>query len=122
MKRVRRDGLTLLVFEHLEQAGLVCAISTLPIDVREPEGARRFVKAAGLDPDQIATARQNGARWHEVLKRMRADGLIEVRTLDGVIRHNARLGEPARPARKVAITNGMGRHVVVTTRSRPQRH
>ena len=67
--------------------------------------------------DQIGTARQNGARWQEVLKRMRADGLIQARTLDGVSRGHARLAEAARALRKVVITNGMGRHVVVTTRS-----
>ncbi len=68
--------------------------------------------------DQVATARQNGARWADVLKRMRADGLIRVRTLDRVIRGHARLEAAARAVRKVAITNGEGRHVVVTTRSR----
>lgn len=78
MKRVRRDGLTLLVFPHLEQAGLVCAISTRPIDVREPEGARRFVKAAGLDPERIATARQvhHGHVAEAGPETPQADGLV----------------------------------------------
>ncbi len=70
--------------------------------------------------DQIGTARQNGARWREVLKRMRADDLINARTLDGVFRGLVGLSESARSLRKVVITNGMGRHVVVTTRSRPR--
>ncbi len=70
--------------------------------------------------DQIGTARQNGARWADVLRRMRAVGLIRAPTLDRVIQRHARLVEPARPVRKVVITNGKGRHVVVTTRSRPR--
>ncbi len=68
--------------------------------------------------DQVATARQNGARWADVLKRMRADGLVRARTLDRVIRGHARLEAAARAVRKVVLTNGEGRHVVVTTRSR----
>lgn len=70
--------------------------------------------------DQIGTARQNGARWQEVLRRMRADELIQARTIDGLIRPRAGLVEAARALRKVVITNGMGRHVVITTRSRPR--
>ena len=68
--------------------------------------------------DQIATARQNGVRWPEVLKRMRADGLILARTLDQVIGRQARHVEPAAPSRNVVVTNGSGSHVVLTTRSR----
>lgn len=71
--------------------------------------------------DQIATARQNGARWTEVLKRMRADGLIRARTLDRVIGRRDRIGDAARSLRKVVIINGKGRRVVLTTRSR-RRH
>ncbi len=58
MKQVVSDGLTLLVFPRLDATGLVCAISTLPVDVRERECARRFVEAAGLDPERVATVRQ----------------------------------------------------------------
>lgn len=68
--------------------------------------------------DQIGAARQNGVRWSEVLKRLRADGLIRARTLDRVMRRHARLAGPSLPARKVVVTNGDGRHVVFTTRSR----
>ena len=68
--------------------------------------------------DQIATARQNGVRWAEVMKRMRGDGLIGARTLDQVIRRHARHVESGAPSRKVIVTNGKGRQVVLTTRSR----
>ena len=68
--------------------------------------------------DQIGTERQNGAGWAKVLKRMRADGLIQARTLDRVIRRHALLAEPARPDQMVVITKGSGNRVVVTTRSR----
>ncbi len=68
--------------------------------------------------DQIGTERQNGAGWAKILKRMRADGLIQARSLDRVIQRHARLAEPAKSNRKVVVTNGAGSHVVVTTQSR----
>ncbi len=71
--------------------------------------------------DQIATAKQNGARWQAIVDRLRTDDLIRARTLDGVFRRYARLAGPRLPPRKVVITNGKGRHVVITTRSRRPR-
>ena len=100
------------------------AYKTLPIadhEIAEAMFESQSIGPAGRQAwslDQIATARQNGVRWTEVLKRMRADGLIQARTLDRVIRRHARFAELPRPTRKVVITNGKGRHVVFTTRSR----
>ena len=71
--------------------------------------------------DQIATAKQNGARWPKIIERLRTDDLIRARTLDGVFRRHARLTGPGKPPRKVVITNGKGRQVVITTRSRRRR-
>ena len=55
MNRVERGGLTMLVFPLLEEAGLTCAVSTRPLDVRDPEQMRRFVAANGLDPDRTVS-------------------------------------------------------------------
>lgn len=69
--------------------------------------------------DQIGTARQNGVAWAEIMRRMRSDGLIHARTVDDVMRRHARLAAPVEPsARKVVVTTGEGRQVVLTTRSR----
>lgn len=58
MRSVERLGIGLLVFDGLDAKGLVCAHSTAPLDVRRIEGRRRFVAAAGLDPDRVATTVQ----------------------------------------------------------------
>ncbi len=100
------------------------AYKTLPISDREI--AEALFESQSIGPagrqawslDQIGTERQNGAGWAKVLKRMRADGLIQARTLDRVIRRHARLAEPTGPTRRVVITTGNGSHVVFTTRSR----
>lgn len=55
MRLVARGGLGLLLFDGLEAPGLVCAHSTAPLDVRQPADRRRFVLAAGLDPDRVAS-------------------------------------------------------------------
>jgi YfiH family protein len=56
---VERGGLRLLAFPRLEEeAGLVCAISTAPLDVREPEDRDRLVRAVGLDPERLVTVKQ----------------------------------------------------------------
>lgn len=49
MKRVDRGGLRLLTFPSLAEIGVVCYVSTQPLDVREDEDRERFVDAAGLD-------------------------------------------------------------------------
>jgi len=58
VRPVDRAGLRLLLFDGLAAPGLVCAHSTSPLDVRRPEERRRFVSAAGLDPDRVATTVQ----------------------------------------------------------------
>ena len=58
MISVRRGGLRLLVFPALEAEGLVCALSTAPLDVRAPESRRLLVAALGLEPARTATTRQ----------------------------------------------------------------
>ncbi len=58
MRSVDRAGLRLLLFEGLDVPGLVCAHSTVPVDVRRTAERRRFVAAAGLDPDRVASAVQ----------------------------------------------------------------
>jgi len=56
---VEHEGLRLLVFPLLREQGLVCAISTVPLDVRDPEARDRFVAAVGLDPARtVASGRQ----------------------------------------------------------------
>jgi YfiH family protein len=48
----------MLLFPHLEEVGLTCAVSTKPINVREAEDRDRFVAALGLDPARAVSARQ----------------------------------------------------------------
>ena len=48
----------MLLFPHLEEAGLICAVSTRPINVREAEDRDRFVEALGLDAARTVSARQ----------------------------------------------------------------
>ena len=81
MRSVERAGQRLLEFERLRAPGLVCVHSTVPLDVRRPEERRRFVAAAGLDPDRIASAVQvHGARVVRVdappASPIEADGLV----------------------------------------------
>ena len=58
MTRVEQGGLRLLVFDSLENAGITACVSPRPLDVREADGRRRFVAAAGLDPDALVSPRQ----------------------------------------------------------------
>ena len=80
MKRVERGGLRLLVFPGLEEAGLTCAVSTLPTNVREETDRRRFVAAVGLDPERVRSVRQ--VHRSDVLladgieRRPQGDGLV----------------------------------------------
>jgi len=72
VRPVDREGSRLLLFDGLEAAGLSCAHSTVPLDVRQAADRRRLVLAAGLDPDRVATAVQvHGARV------LRVDGPLE---------------------------------------------
>ena len=50
MKRVERGGIEFLIFSSLEEAGVRCAISTRPLDVRDAADRARLVAALGLDP------------------------------------------------------------------------
>lgn len=56
MKPARRGGLDVLVFEALEAAGCVCALSTVPLNVRDDGDRDRFVRALGAK--RFATTRQ----------------------------------------------------------------
>jgi hypothetical protein len=81
VKQVDRGGLRLLLFDGLEARGLVCAHSTVPLDVRRPEERRRLVAAAGLDPLRVASAAQvHGAEVVRVdgppARPVEADGLV----------------------------------------------
>lgn len=81
MRSVVSGGLGLLLFDGLDAPGLVCAHSTAPLDVRRPEERRRFVRAAGLDPDRVASAIQvHGAEVVRVDapsdRPIEADGLV----------------------------------------------
>jgi len=49
-------GLRVLVFDLLEQAGVACALSTVPLDVRAEPDRTRFARALGAE--RLATARQ----------------------------------------------------------------
>ena len=49
----------MLLFPHLEEVGLTCAVSTKPINVREAEDRDRFVAALGLDPARAVSAPPN---------------------------------------------------------------
>lgn len=53
-----RDGLRLLAFASLEGTGVVCALSTVPLDVRRDEDRRRLVRGLDLDPDRTVAPRQ----------------------------------------------------------------
>jgi YfiH family protein len=55
---VERGGLRFLTFERLEQAGLLCVLSTRPIDVRAEADRARLFEALGVDPGRVATVRQ----------------------------------------------------------------
>jgi YfiH family protein len=81
VRRVERKGLGLLLFDALDAPGLVCAHSTAPLDVRREDGRRRFVAAAGLDPDRVASPVQvHGAMVARVdgppARPPEADGLV----------------------------------------------
>ena len=52
------DGLRVLRFPTLRRTGINCALSTVPLDVRQVEGRTRLAQAVGLDPALIATPRQ----------------------------------------------------------------
>ena len=58
MKRVDRGGLRLLTFPSLARAGVVCYVSTKPLDVRDDAERERFVAAAGLDAARAVSPRQ----------------------------------------------------------------
>jgi YfiH family protein len=58
VKRVERDDLRLLTFAALAEAGLICYLSTRPLDVRDDADRQRFIAAAGLDPRRTAIPRQ----------------------------------------------------------------
>lgn len=58
MTPVERGGLRFLTFERLEQAGLLCVLSTRPIDVRAEADRARLFEALGVDPGRVATVRQ----------------------------------------------------------------
>jgi YfiH family protein len=49
------DGLRVLQFPTLRRTGIVCALSTVPLDVRTAEGRARLASAAGFDPDRVAS-------------------------------------------------------------------
>ena len=56
MKLGRIGGLRVLVFDSLERAGVVCALTTVPLDVHAAPDRTRFVRALGAP--RFATARQ----------------------------------------------------------------
>ena len=82
MTLVERAGLRLLTFPTLSEAGVVCAISTKPIDVRDERDRYRFIQAAGLAPQETATMLQSHrsrvVRVEDVLQRKppECDGLV----------------------------------------------
>ncbi len=81
MREVGRKGLGLLLFDALDAPGLRCAHSVAPLDVRREEERRRFVEAAGLDPDRVASPVQvHGAEVVRVdappARPIEADGLV----------------------------------------------
>lgn len=80
MIRVERNGLVLLAFPQLEEAGLVCAVSTRPLDVRQEDGRRRLAEALGLDPSRVVSPRQV---HHADVARVDAAGDLE--PVDGVV-------------------------------------
>jgi YfiH family protein len=67
VRLVERAGLRLLVFPSLEELGLVHALSTVPLDVREPADRAALLRALGLDPARAVSPRQtHGADVVEV--------------------------------------------------------
>ena len=56
VKPAQRGGLRVLVFEQLEQAGCVCALSTVPLNVRVDDDRDQFVRALGAG--RFATTQQ----------------------------------------------------------------
>ncbi len=58
MNLVERGGLRLLQFPSLEAAGVQCAVSTRPLDVKDRAQRDRFVAALGLDPERVVSPRQ----------------------------------------------------------------
>lgn len=80
MITVERGGLRLLAFPALEAEGLVCALSTVPLDVRDARERRRLVEALGLDPARTVTTRQvhhaDVVRAEEAPEPPDADGLV----------------------------------------------
>ncbi len=58
MIEATRGGLRVLVAPGLESLGLRCAVSTLPLDVRQGPDRDRFALALGLDPSRLAQVRQ----------------------------------------------------------------
>jgi YfiH family protein len=58
VKRVDRGGLRLLTFPSLADIGVVCYVSTQPLDVRNDQERERFVTAAGLDAARAVSPRQ----------------------------------------------------------------
>ena len=58
MKRVDRGSLRLLTFPSLARAGVVCYVSTRPLDVRNDGDRARFVTAAGLDAARAVSPHQ----------------------------------------------------------------
>lgn len=71
-----------LRFPTLRRTGIQCALSTAPLDVREPDQRDEFATALGFDPAQVATPRQE----HKTTI-VRADGgpLPDNTRADGVI-------------------------------------
>lgn len=58
MRLIERGGLRLLTFPTLDAIGLACAVSTRPLDVKDPDQRDRLVAALGLDPARLFLARQ----------------------------------------------------------------
>ena len=53
-----RGGQRILVFPELDEAGLECAISTRPINIRDYGDRDRFLQAMGVDPARVVSPRQ----------------------------------------------------------------
>jgi len=95
VRRVTRGGLKLLLFPSLEEAGLVCALSTRPLDVGAPDGMNRLVVAAGLDPARAARMLQV---HHAGILRVDAPGSGTPPQTDGLVTDVAGLALCARAA------------------------
>jgi YfiH family protein len=81
VRRVARGSLGLLLFDTLDVPGLRCAHSLAPLDVRQAGERSRFVAAAGLDPERVASPAQvHGADVARVdappARAIEADGLV----------------------------------------------